>query len=158
MQPQTMNAVAIAQKITSGSSCIVVLYRRLTPLRAIIRRSAYQVLRSSSGNLAIFAAMRLASSLLSNFAAERRLILCYKHIACASNSRVARKSADADEWHHGVGGAVPIRFRPNSVREVHATEEFNDASRHCPNCPELRGQSSITPLPFSLLHELRERY
>jgi hypothetical protein len=57
-----MNAVAIAQKITSGSSCIVVLYRRLTPLRAIIRRSAYQVLRNSSGSLAILAAIRRAPS------------------------------------------------------------------------------------------------
>src|SRR6516164_849377 len=42
---------------------------RLTPLRAIIRRSAYQVLRSSSGNFAIFAAILLASSFVSNFAA-----------------------------------------------------------------------------------------
>jgi hypothetical protein len=50
-----MNAVAIAQKITSGSSCIVVLYRRLTPLRAI-------VLRNSSGSLAILAAIRRAPS------------------------------------------------------------------------------------------------
>src|SRR6516164_4323654 len=32
--------------------------RRPTPLRAIIRRSAYQVLRESSGNLAMFAAIR----------------------------------------------------------------------------------------------------
>src|SRR5215813_2362079 len=40
--------------------------RRLTPpLPAIIRRFAYQVLRNISGNLAMFAAMRLASSLLS---------------------------------------------------------------------------------------------
>ena len=69
----------------------------------------------------MFAAILRASSFVSNFAAERRLIPCYKLIAYASDSKVARKSADADEWHHGVGGAVPIRFRPDSVREVHAT-------------------------------------
>ena len=69
-----MNAVAIAQKITSGISCIVIVVSSvaLTPLRAIIRRSAYQVLRSSSGNFAIFAAILLASSFVSNFAADRR--------------------------------------------------------------------------------------
>jgi hypothetical protein len=36
-------------------------------------------------------------------------------------------------------------------------EKFNDPSRHSRNCPEMRGQPSITPLPFPLLHELRER-
>jgi hypothetical protein len=44
--------------------------RRPTPLRAIIRRSAYHVLRTDSGSFAIFAAIRRASSLLSSFAAE----------------------------------------------------------------------------------------
>src|SRR5215469_7930705 len=40
--------------------------------KRIIRRYAPQVLRINSGNLAIFAAIRLASSLESNFTAERR--------------------------------------------------------------------------------------
>ena len=45
----------------------------------------------------MLAAMRLASSLVSNFAADRRLIPCYKLIAYASDRKVARQSADADE-------------------------------------------------------------
>ena len=45
----------------------------------------------------MFAAILLASSFVSNFAADRRLIPCYKLIAYASDSKVARQSADADE-------------------------------------------------------------
>src|SRR5262249_12195531 len=53
--------------------CRCGVLRRLTPpLRAIIRRSAYQVLRNSPGSLAMSAAILRASSLLSNFAADRR--------------------------------------------------------------------------------------
>ena len=54
-------------------------------------------LRTNSGNLAIFAAILLASSFVSNLAADRRLIPCYKLIAYASDCKVARQSADADE-------------------------------------------------------------
>ena len=45
--------------------------RRLTPLQAIVGRSAYQVLRNSSGNLATFTAILRASSFVSSFAADR---------------------------------------------------------------------------------------
>jgi hypothetical protein len=55
-------------------------------------------------------------------------------------------------------GCADFAYWHNEPITLLQIEEFNDASRHCPNCPELRGQSSITPLPFSLLHELRERY
>jgi len=51
----------------------------------------------STGSIAKFTAILRASSFVSNFAAERRLILCYKLIAYASDSKVARKSADADD-------------------------------------------------------------
>src|SRR5262249_51660377 len=60
MQPQTMNAATIAQKIQSCACCIVVFSVALTPLQAIIRRSAYQVLRNSSGNFVMFSATRAA--------------------------------------------------------------------------------------------------
>jgi hypothetical protein len=46
--------------------------RRVTPPRAIIDLPGHQVLRTNSGSLAIFAAIRRASSLLSNLAAEHR--------------------------------------------------------------------------------------
>jgi len=45
----------------------------------------------------MFAAIRRASSFVSSLAADRRLIACYKRIAYASDSKVARQSADADE-------------------------------------------------------------
>ena len=57
MQPQTRNAATIAQKITSGISCIVVSSVALTPLQAIIKRSAYQVLRTNSGSFVTLAAI-----------------------------------------------------------------------------------------------------
>jgi len=41
--------------------------------------------------------------------------------AYASDSKGARQSADTDEWHRDIRGAVPVRFGPNGVREVHAT-------------------------------------
>ena len=41
--------------------CHCGVLRRLTPLRGIIRRAAYQVLRNVSGSLAMFAAIRRAS-------------------------------------------------------------------------------------------------
>jgi hypothetical protein len=44
--------------------------RHPTPLRAIIRRSAYQVLRSNSGSLAMFAAIRWALPFASSSAAD----------------------------------------------------------------------------------------
>ena len=69
MQPQTMNAPTIAQKIQSCIHCIVVFSGRLTPLRAIIGHSAYQVLRNSPGNFAILTAIRRASSRVSSLAA-----------------------------------------------------------------------------------------
>jgi hypothetical protein len=46
--------------------------------------------------LQYFDAIRRAS-LVSSLAADCRLIPCYKLIAYASDSKVARKSADADE-------------------------------------------------------------
>ena len=52
MQPQTRNAATIAQKIPRYSCCIVVSSVALTPLQAIIKRSAYQVLRTNSGSFA----------------------------------------------------------------------------------------------------------
>ena len=68
-----MNAPTIAQKIQSCICCIVVFSGRLTPPRAIIRHSAYQVLRNSPGSLAIFDAIRLASSFVSSLAADCQL-------------------------------------------------------------------------------------
>jgi hypothetical protein len=47
------------------------VFHRVTPPRAIVDLPAYQVLRNSSDNLAIFAAIRRASSLVSNLAPER---------------------------------------------------------------------------------------
>ena len=37
------------------------------------------------------------------------------------NSEIARKSADADEWHHNFCSVVHVRFRRDGVREIHAT-------------------------------------
>jgi hypothetical protein len=71
MQPQTTNAVAIAQKIQSCICCIVV-FSAARHHCAIINSSMYQVLRNKSGNLAKFTAILRASSLLSNFAADLR--------------------------------------------------------------------------------------
>ena len=64
--------VTIAQKITNGISCIDIVAFSVAPNTTTVRRSAYQVLRNISGNLAMFAAILLASSFDSNFAAERR--------------------------------------------------------------------------------------
>ena len=33
----------------------------------------------------------------------------------------AGQSADTDEWHRDIRDAVPVRFRPTGVRQVHAT-------------------------------------
>jgi hypothetical protein len=57
----------------------------------------HHALRSKSGSLAMFASILLASSFVSNLAADCRLIPCYKLIANASDSKVARQSADVDE-------------------------------------------------------------
>jgi len=57
MQPQTRNAATIAQKIPRYSCCIVVSSVALTPLQAIIKRSAYQVLRTNSGSFVTLAAI-----------------------------------------------------------------------------------------------------
>jgi hypothetical protein len=42
-------------------------------------------------------------------------------LAYASDSKGARQSADADEWHRDIRNAVLVRFRPNGVRQVYAT-------------------------------------
>src|SRR5215469_9883767 len=72
MHPQTTRAVIAAKKfrvVAAASWCSPSHDRHH---KRIIRRYAPQVLRINSGNLAIFAAIRLASSLESNFTAERR--------------------------------------------------------------------------------------
>src|SRR6516164_5328644 len=67
--------------------------RRLTPLRAIIGLSAYQVLRNNSGNLAMFAAILRASS---REQLDRRE--CYFQLSegpksCSSLCRVSRSDS-----------------------------------------------------------------
>ena len=65
MQPLTTNAATIAQKIQSCICCIVV-FSAVRHHYAIINSPTYQVLRKSSGSLAILLAILRASSLLSN--------------------------------------------------------------------------------------------
>jgi hypothetical protein len=60
MQPQTMNAPTIAQKIQICVCCIVVFSIARHHRRAIIDLPAHQVLRTNSGSLAMFAAIRRA--------------------------------------------------------------------------------------------------
>jgi len=68
----------------------------------------------------LFGGVRLTAAAASRYSprpADRRLIPCYTLISYA----VARQSADADEWHRAIRDAVPVRFWPNGVRQVHAT-------------------------------------
>jgi hypothetical protein len=66
-----------ATKIPSCGLLHCGVFHRVTPPRAIIDLPAYQVLRNSSDNLAIFAAIRRASSLVSNLAARARSRLIF---------------------------------------------------------------------------------
>jgi hypothetical protein len=66
MQPLTTNAATIAQKIQSCCICCIVVFSAARHHYAIINSPTYQVLRKSSGSLAILLAILRASSLLSN--------------------------------------------------------------------------------------------
>jgi hypothetical protein len=124
--------------------------RRPSPLRPIIRRSAYQVLRSSPGSVAKLAAMRRASSLVS-------LSVTARLLGSSSTVEIAERLSVGVAEDEGLGVLLDRPGRRSPPRRVHC----NDGSARVWSAAE----DNAPPLPSALvcrrnvrvLHRERQR-